>query len=113
MNLPESVIQSQLAHNAQVIYQLERNVGVIKENWRDELAEYRYYAGLNVDEATIKTMNVYYLKSVSKYKVAIAKYVKLQKALKAELKLVRERKKRGAIVEAFITQQVNKLLLEK
>ena len=92
MSLSESVIQSQLAHNAQVIYQLERNVGVIKENWRDELAEYRYYAGLNVDEATIKAMNVHYLKSVSKYKAAIAKYVKLQKALKDELKAVRQRK---------------------
>jgi hypothetical protein len=97
MSLSESVLQSQLALNAPVIRMLHEDI--------DQLLHiHKHYPPKDSRDT---------FRELERYSKQIAKYAKLQKALKAELKLVREREKRGAIVEAFITQQVNKLLLEK
>jgi len=113
MSLSESQLQSQIALNQNNLYRLHLLVEGCYEEMQVQLEHHKYYAGLNVDKEVIKRIKAAHFIIINSFKQQIAKYVKLQKALKAELKLVRERNKRGAIVEAFITQQVNKLLLEK
>lgn len=113
MSLSESVLQSQIALNQNHIKLLHQVVEDCFDNASQTISRYTYYAGLNVDKGYVKKIKSENYKIINAWKREIAKYVKLQKALKAELKAVREYKKRSKIVEAFITQQVNKLLLEK
>lgn len=113
MSLSENLLQSQIAHNAYVISCYEAEIARVKKRCFDEITHYKYYSGLHVDKCVVMAMRKDYDIIVVSYRSKIAKYAKLQKALKAELKEVREYEKRVKIVGEFINSYTEELLKAK
>lgn len=89
MSISESVIQSQLALNAQVINMWEHSLEDIDTYYKEGIAEKIYCSGNKATKEYRKSLYAVWYAHRKPYKDKIAKYVKLQKALKAELREVR------------------------
>lgn len=105
MSLSESVLQSQIALNQNHIKYLSLDVENFYYEMAHDIAHYKYYSGLKVDKEHAKAIKTSHYKIINAWKREIAKYAKLQKALKAELKEVREHKKMIARWSSFFEQQ--------
>jgi len=92
MSLSESVLQSQIALNQNQIRMLHFWVDDAFSEMYQHIHHYKYYAGLKVEKEHIKKIKQGHYKVIDARKREIAKYVKLQKAWKDELKAVRQRK---------------------
>lgn len=104
MSLSESLLQSQIALNQNTVAHLHWLVQDCHESMQCHVEEYKYYAGLHPDKERIKKIKAAYFMQANALKREIAKYAKLQKALKAELKGVRQQK---AMVRAFLNKKSN------
>lgn len=89
MSLSESVLQSQIALNQNTVAHLHWCVQDCREAMQCHVEEYKYHAGLHPDKERIKKIKAAYSRQVNALKREIAKYAKLQKAWKDELKEVR------------------------
>lgn len=102
MRLSEKILQSQIALNQNTVAHLHWCVQDCREAMQCHVEEYKYHAGLHPDKERIKKIKTAYFSQINALKREIAKYVKLQKALKAELKAIRQQK---ALVRAFLNKK--------